>query len=229
MIREFSSISFGRSASRTALEQHIPSRRSMMWNMNPLERFLAHVQVAQSVGDTLLTGGFLNHRVDVTALSGAATALATRVPNADILLTAESGGIAPAFALAQALNKPFVFARRSNARVPGEIVQVRVGDLDPNAPETEDDQHLIVARDALQPGSRVLLVDDILGHGRTPLALSRLAGMAGAQVVGLAVFIEKTFQGGRNRLEVQGIPVHSLVRFASNGTELFLERRVGQE
>jgi xanthine phosphoribosyltransferase len=213
-------------ASSITLEPH---SRSMMCNMNPLERFLAHVQVAQSVGDTLLTGGFLNHRVDVIALSGAAGALATRVPNADILLTAESGGIAPAFALAQAMNKPFVFARRSNARVPGEIVQVRVGDLDPNVAETDDDQHLIVARDALQPGSRVLLVDDILGHGRTPLALSRLAGMAGTQVVGLAVFIEKTFQGGRNRLEVQGVPVHSLVRFASNGTELFLERRVGQE
>ncbi len=201
----------------------------MMSAMNPLERFLAHVQVAQSVGDTLLTGGFLNHRVDVTALVGAAGALATRVPNADILLTAESGGIAPAFALAQAMNKPFVFARRSNARVPGEIVQVRVGDVVPDADESETDQHLIVSRDALQPGSRVLLVDDILGHGRTPLALSRLAGMAGTQVVGLAVFIEKTFQGGRNRMEVQGVPVFSLARFASNGTELFLERRLGQE
>ncbi len=198
--------------------------------VNPLERFLAHVQVAQSAGETLLTGGFLNHRVDVTALAGAAGALAARLPTADILLTAESGGIAPAFALAQALGKPFVFARRSADRVPGEVVQVRIGDLEPGL--IEDDrvnQHLIVSRDALPPGSRVLIVDDILGHGRTPLALTRLTLLAGAQVVGVAVYIEKTFQGGRNRLEVHGVPVFSLVRFAWNGREIFLERRNGHE
>lgn len=183
------------------------------------------------MGETLLTGGFLNHRVDVMALSGAASALAARVPTADLLLTAESGGIAPAFALAQALGKPFVFARRSIARVPGEVVQVRVGDLEPDLAGDDDrsDQHLIVARDVLPPGSRVLIVDDILGHGRTPLALARLALKAGAQVVGLAVYVEKTFQGGRNRLEVHGVPVFSLVRFASNGHEIFLERRNGHE
>jgi xanthine phosphoribosyltransferase len=197
--------------------------------VNPLERFLAHVQVAQSAGETLLTGGFLNHRVDVTALAGAAGALAARVPPADILLTAESGGIAPAFALAQALGKPFVFARRSADRVPGEVVQVRIGDLEPGLIDDRVNQHLIVSRDALPPGSRVLIVDDILGHGRTPLALTRLSSLAGAQVVGVAVYIEKTFQGGRNRLEVHGVPVFSLVRFAWNGREIFLERRNGHE
>ena len=80
--------------------------------MTPLERFYSRLENAPISDNDISLGGFLTHRVDAFALLGAARALAEQLPAADVLLTVESSGIAPAFALAQALELPFVYAKR---------------------------------------------------------------------------------------------------------------------
>ena len=55
----------------------------------------------------------------------------------------------------------------------------------------------------------VLIVDDFLAEGNASLGLVDLCKQAGAKVVGVAVAIEKGFQGGRNRLEALGLKVYS--------------------
>ena len=59
---------------------------------------------------------------------------------------------------------------------------------------------LEVHRDAVQPGERVLIVDDVLATGGTASATIRLAERLGAEVVGLAFIIELAFLDGRRKL-----------------------------
>ncbi len=57
-----------------------------------------------------------------------------------------------------------------------------------------------VHQDAFQPGEKVLVVDDVLATGGTAEATATLVQRGGAEVVGVAVILELTFLGGRNRL-----------------------------
>jgi adenine phosphoribosyltransferase len=67
--------------------------------------------------------------------------------------------------------------------------------------------------DALQPGERVLIVDDLLATGGTCEAGIRLVERLGAQVVGCAFVIDLPDLGGRRRLEGMGMAVHALCEF----------------
>ncbi|TDC00238.1 adenine phosphoribosyltransferase [Nonomuraea longispora] len=66
-----------------------------------------------------------------------------------------------------------------------------------------------VHRDALAPGERVLVIDDVLATGGTAAATVELVRRTGAEVVAVAVLMELAFLGGRERLT--GVPLHSLV------------------
>ncbi len=65
--------------------------------------------------------------------------------------------------------------------------------------------------DAVQPGQRVLLVDDLLATGGTMEAALRLVSRIGGKPIGCCFVIELTFLGGRKRLGTH--PVHSLVKY----------------
>lgn len=65
--------------------------------------------------------------------------------------------------------------------------------------------------DAAEPGERVLIVDDVIATGGTASASVRLLRGVGADVVGIAVFIELTFLNGAQALD--GVPLHALVRY----------------
>lgn len=63
-------------------------------------------------------------------------------------------------------------------------------------------------RDDIAPGTRVLILDDVLATGGTVGSAARLLDMAGAQVAGIGVVLELQELGGREKLE--GLEVHSL-------------------
>jgi len=65
--------------------------------------------------------------------------------------------------------------------------------------------------DALGPGRRVLLIDDLLATGGTMAAACELVEKLGAEIVGLTFLIELSELGGRRRLE--GYPLHVVVRY----------------
>src|SRR5881394_3003334 len=66
--------------------------------------------------------------------------------------------------------------------------------------------------DAVQPGDRVLVVDDVLATGGTANAAAQLVGATGAAVAGFSFLIELGFLNGRQRL--QGRHVEALLHYA---------------
>ena len=74
-----------------------------------------------------------------------------------------------------------------------------------------DELHMHV--DALAPGTRVLLHDDLIATGGTMAAIEELVQQAGAEVVGMSFLMELAFLEGRKRLRTPD--VFSLIRFES--------------
>jgi adenine phosphoribosyltransferase len=73
-----------------------------------------------------------------------------------------------------------------------------------------------VHEDALQPGEKVLLVDDLLATGGTAEAGINLIERLGGQVVGCAFVIDLPDLGGRRKLEAMGQNVHALCAFGGH-------------
>ena len=91
--------------------------------------------------------------------------------------------------VALALGVGFVPVRKAG-KLPGETHAVSY-DLEYAAATLE------IHRDAIAPGERVLLLDDVLATGGTARATADLVGLCGGVVVGLAVLVELSFLPGR--------------------------------
>jgi adenine phosphoribosyltransferase len=122
----------------------------------------------------------------------------------DVVAGAESRGFIFGTALAQALSAGFVPIRKKN-KLP-RTVHSATYDLEYGS----DSLH--VHTDAIKPGQRVLLADDLLATGGTMKACCDLVHMLGADLVGMTFLIELEFLKGRQKLEC-GTPVHSVIRY----------------
>ncbi|HEY5821964.1 MAG TPA: adenine phosphoribosyltransferase [Propionibacteriaceae bacterium] len=72
---------------------------------------------------------------------------------------------------------------------------------------------IAIHADALTPGDRVLIVDDVLATGGTAVAAAELVEKLGGEVVGICVVAELAFLNGRDRLRSAGHDVSALIRF----------------
>jgi adenine phosphoribosyltransferase len=114
----------------------------------------------------------------------------------------------------------FILAGPLAYRLGAGFVPVRKAGKLPSAVEGESyaleygTDLLEIHADALRPGARVLVVDDVLATGGTAAATVRLVERLGAEVVGLAVVVELGFLGPRSRL--RGREVVSLVHYAES-------------
>jgi adenine phosphoribosyltransferase len=129
-------------------------------------------------------------------------AKAVRAYQPDLLAGVESRGFLIAAPLALKLGCGFVMLRK-RGKLPGETVGLNY------ALEYGSDRIEIQA-DAVQPGQRVVVVDDLLATGGTMAAGIGLLRQVGAMVPAAATLIELTFLNGRSRLDV---PCEALVAY----------------
>ena len=135
---------------------------------------------------------------DHTALTAVVEALAapgrdeTGATVVDKVVGMEARGFILAAPVALALGAGFVPVRKAG-KLPGETYEVTY-DLEYGQATLE------IHQDAIAPGERVLLVDDVLATGGTVAATCRLVERAGATVTGVDVVLELTFLNGRDRV-----------------------------
>jgi adenine phosphoribosyltransferase len=110
----------------------------------------------------------------------------------DLVAAIEARGFIPGAAIAVKLNAGFVPIRKT-----GKLPWKTISDAYQLEYGTD---HLELHSDALEPGQRVLIVDDVLATGGTAAAAVRLMRKLGGEVVGVQVLIELEDLGGRKRL-----------------------------
>lgn len=131
---------------------------------------------------------------DGSALNAAVNDLSDRFRTSGIdrVIGIEARGFILGAPVALALGAGFVPVRKAG-KLPWAVVREEY------AVEYGTDK-LEIHRDAIHPGERILVVDDVLATGGTAAATCRLAEALGAEIVGLAVLIELSFLGGRQVL-----------------------------
>jgi adenine phosphoribosyltransferase len=121
----------------------------------------------------------------------------------DIIVGAESRGFIFGATLAYIFGKGFVPIRKKG-KLPYKTISVEY-QLEYGVDVLE------MHEDAIKPGQKVLVVDDLLATGGTAKSNIKLVEKLGGQVVGLVYFIELSYLKGRDKLE--GYNVESIVKF----------------
>ena len=121
----------------------------------------------------------------------------------DLLIGIESRGFLVAAPLAFAIGSGFAMVRKKG-KLPGKTVRYSY-DLEYGTDTLE------IHKDAIKPGQRIVIVDDLLATGGTACATAALAKSLGADICGLGFIVELDFLNGRQKLAPY--EVHSLLRY----------------
>lgn len=120
----------------------------------------------------------------------------------------EARGFILGGAMAHQLSAGFIPIRKKG-KLPHDIVRVAYS-LEYGIDEME------MHRDAVQPGERVILVDDLIATGGTAEGAVKLLTQMGAEIVASSFVIDLPELGGRKKLEALGVDVRTLIEFGGH-------------
>lgn len=178
-------------------------------------------------GNVLKVDSFLNHQMDVKLFQEIGKEFKRRFEGEEItkILTIEASGIGIACVAAEVFDVPVVFAKKTQTKnIAGDVYTTKV----------ESFTHgrvydIIVSREFLGKGDKVLLIDDFLANGKALEGLAELVKKSGAELVGAGVVIEKGFQVGGDIIRSKGIHLESLAIVESmdekTGEVVFRDRK----
>lgn len=164
-----------------------------------------------ALNETVLkVDSFLNHGVDAQLMYEIGTEFKKYFKNYGVtkVFTIESSGIAPTVMTAMQMDLPMVTLKKQASKIlNGEVYQTTVHSF-----TKATDYELTLSKKYISEEDRILIIDDFLANGEAALGAIRLVEEAGAQVVGIGIVIEKSFQPGRKLLIEKGYDVYSLAR-----------------
>lgn len=165
-------------------------------------------------GGILKVDSIINHQLDPALMADMGAAIAARFSGTpvDRILTAEISGIAPALMAGIEMKVPVVYARKRKPITMSGPVFLETAPSHTKGGETL----LLVSAEFLKAGENVLIIDDFLATGKTLLALARIVLSAKANLVGVGVVVEKTFEGGRAAMRARyDVPIHALATISA--------------
>ena len=165
----------------------------------------------------LKVDGFINHQVDAELMEQIGEEFAKYFgdKNVDKVITIESSGIAPAVMTARKLDKKLIILKKRTSKVLNDdTLQTPVMSFTKG-----EEYNLTMSKKFISKGEKVIIIDDFLANGEACSGAIRLLKEAGAEIVGIGILIEKSFQPGRAKLEEMGMDVYSLARIKSLAEE----------
>lgn len=164
--------------------------------------------------DVLKVDSFLNHQIDPKVLQEISNEFVEYFKDKEItkVMTIEASGIAPAILVAAHFNVPMLFAKKSE---PSTLKSEDQYSTDVHSYTKNLTSRVLVSKKYLTPNDKVLIIDDFLANGEAALGLIDLVEQANAEVAGVGICVEKSFQPGRSKLEDKGVDIFSIVRIAS--------------
>ena len=123
----------------------------------------------------------------------------------DKVVGLEARGFILGGAVAHQLSVGFVPVRKA-CKLPGKVIS-QAYDLEYGSAEME------LHDDAIAPGEKILLVDDLLATGGTAEAGIKLIEQLGGEIVSCAFIVDLPELGGRKKLEAMGMDVHTVCEF----------------
>lgn len=175
--------------------------------MNFLEERIQRDGIVKE-GNVLKVQSFLNHQMDIRLFQRMGQEWKRRFEGQEItkILTIEASGIGIACIVATYFDVPVVFAKKTDSINLGKETYVA---------EVVSFTHkvtkkVIVEKQFISPGDKVLIIDDFLANGCALQGLISIINEAGAEVVGVGIAIEKGFQPGGQMIRNMGYKVESL-------------------
>ena len=163
--------------------------------------------------EVLKVDSVLNHQMDVDLFDAIGAEFKRRFADCEInkILTIEASGIGIACLAARHFHCPVVFAKKSQSRnISNDVYTAKVESFTHG--KVYD---VVVSKEYLNPGDKILLIDDFLANGEALRGLAKLVSDSGAQLVGAGIVIEKAFQPGGDNLRADGMRVESLARVSA--------------
>ena len=139
-------------------------------------------------GNVLKVDSFLNHQMDTDLFQEIGKEFKRRFSDVEInkILTIEASGIGIACVVAQQFHVPVVFAKKNQTKnIAGDVYTSKVESYTHG--RTYD---IIVSKEFLGKGDKVLLIDDFLANGKALEGLASLVKDSGAELVGAGIVIE---------------------------------------
>ncbi|QER40612.1 xanthine phosphoribosyltransferase [Acinetobacter suaedae] len=161
----------------------------------------------------LKVDAFLNHQIDPVLMQQIGKEFAARFKDAGItkIITIEASGIAPAIMAGLELGVPVIFARKyQSLTLKDDLYRSKVFSFTKQTEST-----IAISNKHISSSDKALVIDDFLANGQAALGLIDLIHQANAEVVGVGIVIEKSFQPGRDVLIEKGYRVESLARVKS--------------
>jgi xanthine phosphoribosyltransferase len=170
----------------------------------------------QNLGNGILKiDSILNHQIHPELMMEMGREMASYFQDMPIdrILTAEISGIAPALTTAHFLNVPVVYARKKKPITMAGPVFLETAPSHTKGGEVP----LLVSAEFLHADENVLIIDDFLASGQTLMALARMVSSAKANLIGVGVVVEKSFEGGRELMVKAGydVPIRALATITS--------------
>ena len=159
-------------------------------------------------GDVLKVDSFLNHQMDIHLFKEIGKEFKNRFEGSGInkILTIESSGIGIACIAAEYFDVPVVFAKKAKTKnIAGDVYTSSVQSFTHGRV-----YDILVSKDFLKKGDKVLIIDDFLANGCALIGLEQIIKASGAELVGAGIVIEKGFQHGGDKLRENGMRIESL-------------------